>query len=285
MAKVLGESGRYVSQESVRKRRGLVIVALFGIGSICLLCGLTLGLSIQWIHPPGWVTGCASLAALATIVAVAKWCLPKLDALEQEQINFRKGAVGEELVGGALERFPEEFRVINDLTTPYGNVDHVVVGPTGVFLLDTKNWRGVVSADNQGELLCNGKPLDKSYVRQFVRRVMGIKDKVKSLATGLDPYFQAVFVFTSARVEADWGRTGSLHCIRDEQLHGYIVESKRGKKLTSGEVDRIAQAFLGLAHMDSDFTSKMGQHEDSQGSISSERRDNKEVRTRSCSYR
>lgn len=283
MAKILGESGRYVSQESVRKRRTLVIVALTGIGSICLLCGLTLGLSIQWIHPPGWVTGSASLAALATIIAVGKWCLPKLDSLEQEQINFRKGAVGEELVGAALERFPEEFRVINDLTTPYGNIDHVVVGPTGVFLLDTKNWRGVVSANNQGELLCNGKPLDKSYVRQFVGRVMGIKDKVKALATDIDPYFQAVFVFTSARVEANWGTTRSLHCIRDEQLHGYIVESKRGKKLTSGEVDRIAQAFLGLAHMDSDFTSKMGRHEDSQDPTGRERHDNKEVRTRSCS--
>jgi hypothetical protein len=283
MAKVLGESGRYVSQESVRKRRSLVIVALFGIGSICLLCGVTLGLSIQWIHPPGWVTASASLAALATIVAVGKWCLPKLDELEQEQINFRKGAVGEELVGAALERFPEEFRVINDLTTPYGNVDHVVVGPTGVFLLDTKNWRGVVSADKTGELLCNGKQLDKSHVRQFVGRVMGIRDKVKTLATGLDPYFQAVFVFTSARVDADWGRTRSLHCIRDEQLHDYIVESKRGQKLKSEEVERIAQAFLGLAHMDSDFTSKMGQHEVSQTSTSGDHVEHKEIRAGSCS--
>ena len=82
---------------------------------------------------------------------------------------------------------------------------------------------------------------------------MDIKDRVKVLAPGLDPYFQAVFVFTSARVEALWGTTGSVHCITDEKLFDYIVGSKRSQKLTPGEVERIAQAFLGLAHMDTKF--------------------------------
>jgi hypothetical protein len=84
-------------------------------------------------------------------------------------------------------------------------------------------------------------------VRQFVGRVMGIKDKVKALAPGLDPYFKTVFVFTSARVDANWGTTGNLHCIRDDQLFKYIVEDKMGKGLTKDEVNTIAQAFLGLA--------------------------------------
>src|SRR6185436_4270109 len=121
--------------------------------------------------------------------------------------------------------------------------DHVVVGSTGVFLLDAKNWRGVVAADGKGELLCNGQATDKQLVRQFVGRIMGIKEKVRTLAPGLDPYFQPVFVFTSARVEAKWGTTGTVHCIRDDQLQGYIVEKEFGKKLKAQEVERIAQAF------------------------------------------
>jgi hypothetical protein len=130
-----------------------------------------------------------------------------------------------------------------------------------VFVLDAKNWRGVVSAAGNGELLLNNNPTDKPHVKQFVGRIMGIKDRVKALAPGLDPYFQAVFVFTSARVEAGWGTTGKLHCIRDEQLYDYIVESKRGNKLTNEQVETIAQAFLGLAHMDPDFTAKAEQDE------------------------
>ena len=132
-------------------------------------------------------------------------------------------------------------------------MDHVVIGPTGVFALDTKNWRGVVSADGKGEVLINGR-FEKPYIRQFVGRVMGIKDRVKALAPGVDPYIQAVFVFTSARVDANWGTTGNVHCIRDDQLHDYIVESKKGKRLTPKEV--IARAFAALARMDPHFSDK-----------------------------
>jgi len=46
-----------------------------------------------------------------------------------------KGATGEATVALALTRFPDSFSVINDLATPFGNLDHVVVGPTGVFIL------------------------------------------------------------------------------------------------------------------------------------------------------
>jgi hypothetical protein len=120
---------------------------------------------------------------------------------------FKQGSSDETPVAQTLERFPEEFKVINDLTMPFGNLDHVVVGLTGVFLLDTKNWRGVDSPGNQGELLCNGKPTDKPFVRQFVGRIMGIKERGKALAPGLDPYFQAV-----NGVRARTGRTWGCKC-------------------------------------------------------------------------
>jgi hypothetical protein len=55
-------------------------------------------------------------------------------------------------VGYKLSDFPDGFYIINDLKTESGNLDHVVIGPTGVFALDTKSWRGVVSADGKGEL-------------------------------------------------------------------------------------------------------------------------------------
>ncbi len=89
--------------------------------------------------------------------------------------------------------------------------------------------------------------------------MMGMKDRVKALAPGLDPFFQALFVFTSARVDARWGTTGNVNCIRDDQLFDHIVENQRSQKLTKQEVDTIAQAFLGLAHMDADFTASVAQ--------------------------
>ncbi len=78
---------------------------------------------------------------------------------------------------------------------------------------------------------------------------MNMKEKVRVLCN-IDPYVQGVLAFPSAYVDAKWGTTGAVHCMTDEKLYDYIVESKRAKKLTKNEVDSISQAFLALARMD-----------------------------------
>ena len=257
MAQVLGESGRFASQEAVRKQRARWTLVMLFMG----LDGFIMGFLMRGLFPrltlSSWACVLAAGALALLAWAAGTWTCRRVEELDKERANWQRGADGEDVVGRELGRFPGEFRVINDLTTPFGNLDHAVVGPTGVFLLDTKNWRGVVSADGQGELLLNGKPPDKPCVRPFLGRVMGIKEKARALVD-LDPYFQAVLVFTSARVEANWGSTKSVHCLRDEQLFDYIVASKPGKRLTTEEVDKIAQALAALAHLDKDFTEKAG---------------------------
>jgi len=44
-----------------------------------------------------------------------------------------------------------------------------------------------------------------------------------------------------------------LNCVTDDQLFNYIAEKDFGKKLKTEEASQIAQAFLGLAHMDKEF--------------------------------
>jgi Nuclease-related domain len=62
--------------------------------------------------------------------------------------NWRKGAASEEAVGRALdELLADGYTVSHDLEQEFeGNVDHLVTGPTGVFLIETKH-RGYKPAD------------------------------------------------------------------------------------------------------------------------------------------
>lgn len=60
---------------------------------------------------------------------------------------YSKGKAGENAVARRLKRLPtEEYKVINDLMLPtqYGTtqIDHVVVSRYGVFVIETKNYRG-----------------------------------------------------------------------------------------------------------------------------------------------
>ena len=253
MAKVLGESGRYVSNEALAKRRKILLLAVLVMAFASMVEGIVLG---HWLLPVGlsFVAGVGIMAVFLVVLLGVSWFAgQRIEALEKHSAAMERGAVGEIGVGTVLQKFPDSFYVINDLTTPFGNLDHIVVGPTGVFVLDTKNWRGVVSADGKGELLLNGNPTDKPFIRQFVGRMMGIREKVALIAAGPEIFYDALFVFTSARVEANWGKTSSVNCIRDDQLYSYIVEKDFGRKLEAREAERIAQAFLAVARMDKDF--------------------------------
>lgn len=247
MTRVLGETGRYVSEQSIKKYQQQFIVIFLVFFALAFINGYLLGKNLQ---PYSLIL---ILAFACTLPIVIKKLNLAIKTLERERLCFRKGATGEAIVGYILDNFPDDFRVIHDLSTPYGNVDHIVIGPTGAYIIDTKNWRGVVAADGSGELLLNGKPTQKTEIKNLTRRIMGIKEKINVLSS-LDPYVQGLFAFPSAYIEARWGTTGYVHCIKDEQLYDYIVENKKSKKLSQKEIDSISQAFLALARMDKDFT-------------------------------
>ena len=73
----------------------------------------------------------------------------KAERLTRSAALWERGAQGEEAVADALAQLPTETRtVFHDVRWPgrrYANVDHIVVGPPGVFVVDAKNWSGQVA--------------------------------------------------------------------------------------------------------------------------------------------
>jgi hypothetical protein len=58
--------------------------------------------------------------------------------------STRKGLQGEQSVASELSYLNDEFLLLNDVMLPggRGNIDHILVGPTGVFVFETKNYSG-----------------------------------------------------------------------------------------------------------------------------------------------
>ena len=70
-----------------------------------------------------------------------------LFGVQTDFARWTKGAVGEEIIGRELARLPaDSWDVLHDLTlTSRGwNADHLVFGPPGVFVIQTKNLRDKV---------------------------------------------------------------------------------------------------------------------------------------------
>jgi hypothetical protein len=99
------------------------------------------------------------LGGLATAAAVG-WGLrfrPSPDATA-----WRRQAVGERRTArplGQLER--HGWAVLHDLAVPgsRANLDHLVIGPGGVFMIDSKQYRGRLQLDSSGELWHGCYPL------------------------------------------------------------------------------------------------------------------------------
>jgi hypothetical protein len=81
---------------------------------------------------------------------------------------WSKGAQGERFSGRTLERLPSGCHVFHDI--PVGqrgaNIDHIVVGPAGVFTINAKNVKGKVWLASR-TLLVNGHKTD--YLPKEVR--------------------------------------------------------------------------------------------------------------------
>lgn len=197
------------------------------------------------------------MVAVAALGVLFIWWLcraqnRRIDRYERERLNWRNGAEGERVVALALDQLPNGFVVFHDFNTARGNFDHLVVGPTGVFAIETKNWRGTISANGEGELLQDGSPSSQPYVRQFGARIMAVREQVVALA-GREVFIQGVMVFPKARVKAKFGTTRTVKCMREEQLCKHIEDEKFAKKLTAQEIDLFTRAFQGIAGMDASF--------------------------------
>lgn len=79
---------------------------------------------------------------------VARRQREKAERLMRAAKLYERGADGEAATARALDALPkDQWTVFHDVRWPgrkLANVDHVVVGPGGVFVIDSKNWSGRV---------------------------------------------------------------------------------------------------------------------------------------------
>jgi hypothetical protein len=83
----------------------------------------------------------------------------KAERLARRAEMFEKGAEGESATAGILSTLQAEWTVLHDVRWPsrrLANIEHVVIGPGGIFVIDSKNWSGDVTVRN-GHLRQNGR--------------------------------------------------------------------------------------------------------------------------------
>lgn len=109
--------------------------------------------------------------------------------------SFELGSDGELAVARAVAPLTVTgWHVLHDRSLPRGgNIDHLLVGPGGVFVLDAKNWSGTVSS--QGVLRAGGRDVSKA-VRQLADGTAEVRASL--VGAGLDLPVDGALVLTHA---------------------------------------------------------------------------------------
>jgi Nuclease-related domain len=122
----------------------------------------------------------AGLGSLAAAALVA-W---RLRFRPSEQVTaWQRGAAGERRTARLLDRLTRDgYVVFHDLAVPGSpaNVDHLVVGPSGVFVIDSKQWAGSVHEGADGLVWHNHYRLDRTletvrWEAETVGRLLGTR--------------------------------------------------------------------------------------------------------------
>jgi hypothetical protein len=99
-----------------------------------------------------------------TVAALVGWRL-RFRPSEQAR-TWQRGAHGERHTARLLDRLTRDgYVVFHDLAVPgntSANVDHLAIGPTGVFVIDSKQWTGSIHQAADGLVWHNHYPLDRT---------------------------------------------------------------------------------------------------------------------------
>jgi hypothetical protein len=168
------------------------------------------------------------------------------------------GRHGEQHVRFALKReLPDEFVLINGLLVPRaaGDIDHVVVGPTGVFLLETKTMAGHITCAPDGswqrtKLGRRGTPYPAFIgdpAAQAQRNILALRDclrdRVPGLFQGVPLWVEGLLVFAhpGSAISAEHSRVAA---VRLDETTQRITQHQPRRRLDAHEVDRVVGALL-----------------------------------------
>jgi hypothetical protein len=164
----------------------------------------------------------------------------------QSTRSFASGAYGEEKLAAALAKVPG-IEVLHDRRIPgsKGNIDHIVVAPAGLFVIDTKRYRGRVELKRKGSFF---HPEYRLYASGFDRTTD--LDGVKALAAIVDRAVldhevapQPIAVPVLCFVDAERINLG------DRAHEGVLLETEHSIRelllsdveMAPGEVDHVAR--------------------------------------------
>lgn len=231
--------------------------------TLALLTCATVTLTLL-THRLGWLAAVLSSATALSGGAFAHYerAFRRHDRLRAQ---LRAGLRGQRFVARVLSCLDDSFYLVNNLKMPgrADDVDHVVVGPNGLFALETKHHRGRIFWQDgqwyQSKMSRNGilqpdEPMRDPVAQlkrnvDYLRSCINATDRVLSQRTGL--WIEGAVVFTHPAASLDIPEetlaTFPFPVLKIRDLPAHIAGHVPRRFFTAAEVRAIVEL---LAHLE-----------------------------------
>ena len=166
---------------------------------------------------------------IASIIVIS-YCIYKIYRYKKEIKKLRLARDGEKAVGEFLDSFRNEgYRVLHDLVVGDYNIDHILIGKTGIYTIETKTiskfTRGVQKIYYDGnELSVNGMKPDRNPIIQAKAQANWVKEFIQEFYKENIP-IQPAIVFPGWYIE---GTTkADVWVLEPKALKGFIIRQNQ----------------------------------------------------------
>jgi hypothetical protein len=213
----------------------------------------------------GKATICALLLGLIGLALVWRFLAAKVGFLEEVFLAvligplvgfyyylhkyrvYKGGWAGEKRVAKLLEdTLNDEYSLLNGLNfyNGGGDIDHVVLGPTGVFVIETKNWSGRIVCNGDECHRPGGRPVSGSPSEQAKKNAAKVRHKIgNSQKLPFIVQVIPIVVFTNNNATLQI-RNSTVPILKLEQLPNYIISHGSDRDLSRHVLDIVAKEIL-----------------------------------------
>lgn len=235
-------------------------------GSLFLLT--ILGLITSLLAGASWwlslVVGTLALAS-GLVWAYYEWAYQRQQGLRAQ---LRAGLAGQQLLPKILANLDDSYYLLNNLKLPgrSDDVDHLVIGPNGIFALEAKHHRGRIFWKDghwyQSKMSRRGLPQPETELRDPTQQLKRNVDYLRGCINGTNRdlsrrtrlWIEGAVVFTHPAVSLDLPEDViarlPFQVLRAREVPAYILQHEPRQRLSKSEVRQIASMFGHLQQPD-----------------------------------
>ncbi len=165
---------------------------------------------------------------------------------------YRGGWVGEKQVSDLLTHsLGDDYYLLNDLYLGKGggDIDHIVLGPNGVFVLETKNWSGTISCRGDEWERGGKRNFSGSPSRQVKRNAAKIKQIIENNQNlrSLGIWVEGIVVLTNNRSTLHVSNP-TVPILKLSQVPNHIVGFSSSRRLSREQLETIGKELIRQKH-------------------------------------